>query len=152
MSVALLLHLLGVIIWVGGMFFAYNALRPAAATLLEPPMRLSLWKAVFSRFFPWVWLSVIAILGSGYWMMAQYAGSTTGIPLFIHIMHGLGLLMVLIFLHVFFAPYRRLTRAVNDTRWPEGGKALNQVRLLIGLNLILGLITIGVATAGKFLL
>ncbi|MGB1010315.1 MAG: CopD family protein [Thiolinea sp.] len=152
MSVALSLHVLAAVIWVGGMFFAYNALRPSAASLLEPPMRLSLWKAVFSRFFPWVWVSVVIILASGYWMISQYYGGMASTPLFVHIMHGLGLVMMLIFLHVFFAPYRRLKRAVDDTRWPGGAKALNQIRILIGINLLLGLITVVVATGGKYLL
>ena len=152
MSVALSLHVLAAVIWVGGMFFAYMALRPSAATLLEPPLRLSLWKAVFSRFFPWVWLAIIILLASGYWMIFQHYGGMKTTPLFVHIMHGLGLVMMLIFLHVFFAPYRRLTKAVNNTRWPDGGKALNQIRILIALNLLLGLITVAVASGGKYLL
>ncbi|MEZ5447975.1 MAG: CopD family protein [Thiolinea sp.] len=151
MFFALALHVLSVTIWVGGMFFAYMALRPVAASLLEPPMRLSLWREVFARFFPWVWAAVILLLGSGYWIIFAVYGGMAGSPLHIHIMSGLGLLMMAIFLHVFFAPYRRLIRAVNETRWPEGAKALNQIRQLIGLNLLLGLLTITVATAGKYL-
>ena len=69
MSIALTFHILAIVIWVGGMFFAYMALRPAAASVLEPQQRLTLWSAVFARFFPWVWLAVISILASGYWML-----------------------------------------------------------------------------------
>ena len=58
MAYAKLLHLLSVLIWVGGMFFAYMILRPAAVEVLEPPPRLRLWANVFGRFFPWVWASV----------------------------------------------------------------------------------------------
>ena len=29
-----LLHVLGIVVWVGGMFFAYMALRPVAASVL----------------------------------------------------------------------------------------------------------------------
>ena len=65
MKLALFFHLSGMVVWVGGMFFAYVCLRPAAGNVLEPPQRLRLWTGVFSRFFPWVWLSVAAILGSG---------------------------------------------------------------------------------------
>ena len=46
MAIAIALHLLAAVIWVGGMFFAYMALRPAAASLLEPPLRLPLWSQV----------------------------------------------------------------------------------------------------------
>src|SRR5438105_2867776 len=61
LKIALWLHLLGVVVWVGGMFFAYMALRPAAK-LLEPAQRLPLWGATFTHFFPWVWVSIILIL------------------------------------------------------------------------------------------
>lgn len=151
MSAAVALHVLSVVVWVGGMFFAYMALRPVAAALLEPPARLTLWHAVFSRFFPWVWAAIILILGSGYWIIFGVYGGMANTPLFVHVMHGLGLVMMLIFFHVFFAPYRRLAKAVAENRWPDGGKALNQIRILIGINLLIGLITVAVATAGKYL-
>ena len=51
-AAALAIHLLLALLWVGGMFFAYLVLRPVAATELEPPQRLPLWRGVFSRFFP----------------------------------------------------------------------------------------------------
>lgn len=152
MSLAVALHVLSVVIWVGGMFFAYVALRPAAAALLEPPARLTLWRSVFSKFFPWVWAAIILILISGYAIIFGVYGGMAKTPLFVHVMHGLGLVMMLIFFHVFFAPYRRLSKAVNESRWPDGGKALNQIRILIGINLLLGLVTIAVATAGKYLI
>ena len=41
MAIAIPLHLLAAVIWVGGMFFAYMALRPVAASLLEPPPHYS---------------------------------------------------------------------------------------------------------------
>ncbi len=144
-SILLALHVLAVVIWVGGMFFAYNALRPAAAEVLEPPLRLKLWVATFRRFFPWVWLSVIIILISGFWMMLALPKA----PAYILIMSGLGILMMLIFGHVYFGPYRRLKHAVTNESWPEGGKYLGQIRTLVGINTIIGLVTIIVATAGR---
>ena len=150
-QLAISAHILSVVIWVGGMFFAYMAMRPAAASILEPPKRLSLWLATFKRFFPWVWLAIITILASGYFIIFGVYQGFANTPIFAHVMNGLGTIMMLIFFHVFFAPYRRLTQAVNDQDWPAGGKALNQIRFLIGLNLLIGLITIVVATLGKVL-
>ena len=152
MTVALTLHVLFVVVWVGGMFFAYMALRPAAMQVLEPPLRLTLWKAVFGKFFPWVWASIITIFATGYWMLFGPFGGFANAPVFIHIMHTLGLIMVLMFLHVFFAPYKRLRNAVENQSWSDGGKALAQMRVLIGINMAIGLITVIVATAGKFLI
>lgn len=152
MPIALAFHVLAVVVWVGGMFFAYMALRPAAANVLEPPQRLNLWANVFARFFPWVWLSVISLLASGYWMLLVPFGGFSNAPLFIHIMNTLGLLMVLIFAHVYFAPYRRLRNNVMGMRWSDAAKALGQIRMLIGINLGIGLVNICIAAAGKYYL
>jgi uncharacterized membrane protein len=152
MGIALMLHLMGVVIWVGGMFFAYMALRPVAATQLEPPPRLRLWAGVFGRFFPWVWASVAVILASGLWIIFAVFGGMAGAGLYVHIMLGLGLLMMGIYAHVFFAPYKRLKAAVSAENWPAGGKALGQIRLLVGINTLLGALTIAVAASGRYFL
>ena len=151
MSVSIALHLLPAVIWVGGMFFAYMALRPAAATVLEPPLRLQLWVQVFKLFFVWVWLSIILILASGYWMLFGVFGGFANAGMHIHIMHGAGIVMVLIYLHVFFAPYRRLRHAVVVQDYAEGGKQLAQIRKSIALNLLIGLAVVLVASAGRYL-
>jgi len=148
MSIALTLHLLSAVIWVGGMFFAYVALRPVAAALLEPPLRLPLWSQTFARFFPWVWAAVVLLPLTGYWMIFGPLGGFATAPVFVHIMQALGVVMILIFLHVYFAPYRRLRRAVAAREYAAAGAQLGQIRRLIGINLALGLVTIVVAVAG----
>lgn len=150
MSFLVPLHLLAIVMWVGGMLFAHMMLRPAAASQLEPPARLNLWVGVFGRFFPWVWLCVVVVLGSGLGMMFRYFGGFTA-PMYIHAMFGLGIVMMLIFAHVYFAPYRRLKRAVETQDWPAGGKQLNQIRQLVGVNMTIGVINIVIATAGRYL-
>jgi uncharacterized membrane protein len=152
LSVALAFHVLAVVIWVGGMFFAYMALRPAAAAVLEPSQRLTLWSNVFARFFPWVWASIIAILASGYWMLFVYFGGMANVPVFVHIMNGLGLIMMLIFFYVYFTPYQHLREYVLGMRWQEAGKALGRIRTLIAVNLSIGLLTVTIAAAGKYFL
>jgi len=145
-----LLHVIAVVIWVGGMFFAYNFLRPAAATTLEPPARLTLWSSVFSKFFPYVWASVVLLPLTGYLMIFILWDSIANAPLYVHIMNGIGILMILIYMHVFFAPYKRLKSAVLEQRWPDGGKALAQIRILVGINTMLGIIVVIVASGGRF--
>jgi uncharacterized membrane protein len=138
------LHILGFTVWVGGMFFAYMALRPVAASQLEPAQRLPLWSAVFGKFFPWVWLSVALLLASGTYMMAQMGKP----PVYVSAMLAVGVIMVLIFAHLYFAPYKRLQRAVAAQDWKAGGAALGTIRKLVGINLILGLVTIAVGVLG----
>ncbi len=151
MFLSVAFHLLSAVIWVGGMFFAYNALRPAAAKVLEPPLRLELWVQVFRRFFVWVWISIGLLLFTGYWMLFQYFGGFEHAGTHIHIMHGGGILMVLIYMHVFFGPYRRLKQAVIVQDYPLAAAKLNQIRQLIGLNTVIGLLVIVTASAGRYM-
>jgi len=149
-SLFILLHVIAAVVWVGGMIFAHQCLRPVAASQLEPPQRLKLWVGVFSRFFPFVWISIILLPLTGYLMMFSLWSSMSLTPLYVHIMNGVGTLMILVYLHVFFAPYRRLRRAVAAEIWADGAKALGQIRQLVGFNSMLGLIVIAVATGGRF--
>lgn len=147
---SILLHSLSAVIWVGGMFFAYMCLRPVAASQLEPPQRLTLWVGVFQKFFPFVWLSVIFLPLTGYLMTFNIWGGFADAPKYIHIMNGLGIVMILIYMHVFFAPFKRLKNAVAIQDWPAGGKSLNQIRKLVGINMSIGLIVILVASGGRY--
>jgi len=145
MTIALFLHVISDVIWIGGMFLAYVCVRPAAAEVLEPPQRLKLWTAIFRRFFPWVWAAVIVILGSGFALMGQMGA----VPHYVIAMTVIGVIMSMIFLHVYFAPFARLKRAVAAEDWKAGGAALNQIRMLVGINLALGVINIAVAILGR---
>ncbi|MDH4216351.1 MAG: DUF4149 domain-containing protein [Gallionella sp.] len=147
MALFKLIHLLAVMIWVGGMFFAHMVLRPAAAETLDPPQRLKLMDAVFRRFFVWVWGAVGAILATGFYLIYLYGGFAH-IALHVHIMLALGLAMVAIYGYVFFACYKPFSLHVAGQRWKEAGEILGRVRKLIALNLVLGLITVCVVAIG----
>lgn len=151
MAIAITLHVLAAVIWVGGMFFAWMILRPVAVGLLDPPQRLPLWQQVFQRFFPWVWAAVVVLLGTGLWMLFAVFGGMGGTRWHVHLMLLTGLAMMAIFLHVWFAPYRKLALAVSGEDWPQGGRQLARIRRLIGINLILGLVTVAIASGGRFL-
>jgi len=149
-ALLLILHLISAVIWVGGMFFAYVCLRPVAATLLEPNVRLPLWCSVFKRFFPWVWLSVLVIILSGHGMISMFGGMG-GVGKHVHIMMGLGYLMIGLYLHVYFALFGKLKLFVVAESWAEAGTTLNKIRIIIGVNLLLGLFVIAMASGGRYL-
>lgn len=142
-----LIHLLAVVIWIGGMFFAYMVLRPTAAEVLQPPERLRLWDGVFRRFFNWVWSAVGALLVTGLYMVYQYGGIAHA-PRHVHIMLALGLAMMVIYGYVFFACYVPLSLHVAKQRWKEAGEILGKIRKLVAVNLTLGMVTISVAVFG----
>ena len=152
MSIALFLHILAAVVWVGGMFFAHVVLRPVAAGQLEPPVRLTLWVGVFKRFFPLVFAAIATLLVTGYWMVLSFYGGFDAVGLHVHIMVWTGYVMILIFFHVFFAPFKRLKRAVAAEDWATGGKSLAQIRSLVGVNLLVGLAIIAIASGGRYLL
>ena len=149
MTLLVALHVLAAVVWVGGMFFAYMVLRLSAGPL-EPPLRLALWRRVFGRFFPWVWASIAALLASGYAMLFVRFGGFAGAPLHINVMQATGILMMLLFLHLYFAPWRRFSRAVEAGAFPDAVAALNQIRRIVAINLVLGLITVTVGASGRF--
>ena len=148
-ALALTFHILGAVVWVGGMFAAYLCLRPAAGAL-EPPQRLRLWRDFFRKFFPWVWVSVLLLLGSGYWMVMTTFGGFAGMPLYINIMQGIGWLMVALFVWLFHGPWLKFKRAVEAQDWPAAAAHLNRIRQIIMINLPLGLIVVIVGGTGRF--
>ena len=152
MGIAILLHTLAAVVWVGGMFFAYVVLRPVAAGQLEPPQRLALWAGVFGQFFPWVFAAIGLLLATGFWMVFSVLGGFENAGVHVHLMIWSGYVMMLIFLHVFFAPFKRLKQAVEAGDWTTGSSKLIQIRVLIGVNLIIGLAVIAIASGGRYLL
>ncbi len=140
-------HLMSIIVWLGGMAFAHFFLRPALQQL-EPPQRLVLMRDVLQRFFAVVLVIIAAVLLSGIGMMglvhkmAAQAGAKFSMPVSWMVMAVLGLAMMAVFGHIRFALFKRLDQAVNAKDWPAGGKALGQIRQLVALNLALGTVIV----------
>jgi len=141
------LHVLSIIVWVGGMVFAHFFLRPAVAAL-DPPARLRLMHDVLGRFFKAVLVASLLTLASGVWMLGRVAkqvvqsGGTFEMPLAWTLMAVLGVVMVAIFMHIRFALFKRLGRAVAASDWNAGGVALAQIRRWVSINLGLGVLVV----------
>lgn len=139
------LHVLAALIWVGGMFFAWMILRPAAVGVLEAPARLTLWAEVFRRFFQWVWLAVLVLPVSGMGMLhSRFAGFETA-PRYVHVMIGLYIVMLALFLRIRFLQLPELRNAVQVQEWPAAGAVLGRMRKLVGINLLIGLALVAIA-------
>jgi uncharacterized membrane protein len=139
------LHVLSVIVWIGGMVFSHFFLRPAVAGL-EPSARLTLMRDVLGRFFQVVLGVSLVTLISGVWMLGRVAkgavqsGVGFQMPLDWSLMTVLGIVMVALFLHIRFALFKRLNRCVNASDWGAGGVALDQIRKWVFVNLFLGVV------------
>ena len=139
-NLLLFFHLAAAIFWMGGMAFMVLALRPPAQAQLQPPVRLALVTAVLARFFAVVVVSIVVLLATGAWFLLQASAGAT--PPGWHAMAALGLVMMAIFGHIWFAPYRRLKQAVAAGNWPEGGKQMGRLTLLAKINLGIGWVAI----------
>lgn len=134
------LHLLCAVLWVGGMFFAYVVLRPSLVAI-EAPQRMLLQTQVFKKFFLVVWHAMPLILLTGFVMLFMIGGPASA-PWQVHAMLALGLVMSAIFLAIVFGPYRKFRRTTDRTRMASG---MDGIRKLIGINLVLGLVTVIIA-------
>lgn len=147
------IHLLGVIVWVGGMFFALACLRPAAAAL-EPALRIGLMRDALGRFLNIVIVAAGLVLISGVWMIATAsrvsvnAGIGFNIPVDWHVMVTLGVVMIAIFVYIRFAVFKQLERAAEAREWPAAGAALGRIRLLVLVNLALAVVIVVVTRLG----
>jgi len=138
-------HVLSIIVWIGGMVFMHFFLQPAARQL-EAPVRVRLMRDILSRYFQAVLVASLLTLASGVWMLGRVArqavqsGGSFEMPLAWIVMATLGLVMVTLFMYIRFVLHKRLVRAVTASDWTAGGAALAQIRRWAAVNLGLGLV------------
>ncbi len=141
------LHLLSIIVWIGGMVFSHFFLRPAVEQL-EPAVRLRLMHDVLGRFFQAVTAASVLALVTGVWMLGRVAkqvvqsGGSFEMPMFWTIMAVLGVVMVAVFGHIRFVLYKRLGRCIAASDWSAGAAALAKVRNWVAINLGIGVLTL----------
>lgn len=145
----LALHAASAVVWVGGMFFALMVLRPAADELAGPD-RLQLWRRVLGRFFGWVWVAVVTLFVTGYWMLLSYFGGFKSAGIYIHLMNGTGLLMMALYAWLYFLLWPRFRRAVDAGDFDAAPGHLAAIRAIVIINLVIGLLTVVTGAAGPW--
>ena len=143
--ILVLLHLLAVIVWIGGMFFAHVCLRPVAAAQLQPPQRLPLLAAILGRFFGVVGWALALLWGTG---IIRFAQAGAAIPVSWLAMAGIATIMTVVLALIVFLYHRPMVAAVAASDWPKAGEAMNSIRALVLMNLVLGFLTVAVAVLG----
>ncbi len=142
------IHGMAAVAWVGGIFFAFMALRPAATVALEPSLRPALWQAAYRHFFPWVWVMIALLLITGYSDLYMRFGGFTADALYLKLMHGIGLLMVVLFAYLYFGLYRRLTHTLANGDITVAGAVMKKMRPVMAINLSLGMLITEIGIAG----
>ncbi|CAI8754153.1 MULTISPECIES: CopD family protein [Pseudomonas] len=133
------LHVLAALVWVGGMFFAWLILRPAAVAALDGPARLRLWVEVFQRFFVWVWIAIAVLAISGVIMINTRFASFETTPRHVQVMIGGAIAMFALFFRIQSLLYPELRKAVQAEDWPAGAAVMARIRRMVGINLMLGI-------------
>ena len=142
-------HVLGVVVWVGGMFVLHFAVRPSAAKLTRAvgPIDVSVvdaWAASCRG----PRLPIVAVLASGL-AMILIGGGFRNAHLSVHLMFAVGLVMMALYLHIRFAPFKRMRAAAISGDWAVAAANLDIVRKMVVINLVLGFVTIAIATIGR---
>ncbi len=145
---AKLLHLIAGIVWMGGMTFMLFALRPAAIASIEAQPRAVLMGQVWRRFYAWVLVAIAVLFATGthlYTSTFRAARMATGqgsVPLGWNVMLVLGLAMMLVFGHIYFAGFKKYKRAIAGADWALAAKAGALMHTMTLLNFALGWLAI----------
>ena len=150
-AIAIIVHLVAINIWVGGMFFIIMVLGKVVATL-EIPEQHSFWQHVLKRFFFWVWLAVIILLTSGMGMILYRYGGPAMTPAYVLLMASLGILMAVVFFIIYFVFYQNFQRDLNNGNMEGSRHQLRIIRYLGIINMVLGFCVVIVIGGGPFLL
>ena len=134
-------HLAAAIVWMGGMALMIWAIRPVAIAQLEPVQRLPLLAGILTRFFRMVAVSVLVLLATGGLMLMGVDMRMA--PKGWHAMLGIGLLMCLIFGHLYFVPFRKLKLALANKDLPGAGAQLAKIHRLVLINFGLSWLAVG---------
>lgn len=123
------IHIIAVLIWIGGMLYTLFILRPSLSVIEEK--KGIFMKSIMDKFFPLVWISIATlILTEGY--KAHYFISS---PLFI-LKLILYVVMVINFSYIYFGLYKKLSSAKNKQ------EIMTKITTLIKVNFTFGIIII----------
>jgi uncharacterized membrane protein len=151
MGVPLSLHLLCAVIWVGGLIFSLAFMRPALAGV-DAMTQARVWAIVLKPYFLVVWICIPLILASGFYMVFAIMGGLRDAGAHVDFMIGTGVLMMLMFMHMYFAPFKRLKRAVAGNNLPLAQRSLGLIRMMMGISTLLGISIVLIASGGRYII
>lgn len=136
-AVAQFIHLLAVVLWIGGVVFIDGFLVPTlrrAVAHAQP--RAQLLYVLFRNFFAAVWGAGAALVITGYGMVFLHGGFGA-LSAAQWTMVVLGSAMVLLALYIFFVPFLRMRSAVLHSNWDAACAQAGRIRLLSTVNIVL---------------
>lgn len=147
MLIAIALHVLAVVVWVGGMGFMLFTLRSGLAPL-PPAERLAVLSRVVARFLPVVGIAIVVIAATGGWLMSLY-GAMRNAPWSVHVMVVLGVVMMLVYVWIAVRLNPRFQAAVRAADLPAAGALAERIRRYVAVNFVLGVVVILAGIVGR---
>lgn len=151
MLIALPIHILAAVVWIGGMFFVHNIMRPGVATL-EAPVRLALMRDALTRFFRWVWICIALLWLSGIWIITSQS-LWSALPWHVLVMMLVAVLMTVLFCLIYFDHFRKITGWIDAGDFKAAGERMGRMSKLVSANLGMGIFVVliaGTRGAGLF--
>ncbi|MDR1854867.1 MAG: CopD family protein [Azoarcus sp.] len=138
---ALFLHLVGVVLWVGGMAFI-------RVCLISPALTGAQWAEALERFFPLAWMSIALIVVSGGFMLSVTGAANA--PWAWLAMSVLGTAMIIVFASIRFGPWveLRVALARGGLAQAQARAAIARIEKRLDVTLALAILTATMATLG----
>jgi uncharacterized membrane protein len=148
-GLVLAIHILAVIIWLGGLFFLVVVLGPSAESL-DAAGASSVWYRTLSRSLAWGWLSLVLIVVTGVAMVFLVFGGYGHLPNIHRVNMAIGIPAIALYSYVYLMPWRQLGRAVRSSDRVVAAKKRHQVRTLLATILVLALSAAFMSALGRY--
>ncbi|SFW36407.1 DUF2269 family protein [Nitrosovibrio sp. Nv17] len=146
---ARVLHVLGVVLWIGGVAMVTTVLIPAMAQMRSPAERREFFQRVESRFAPQARLTTLLVGVSGFYMVHILGAWDRFTQPSYWWMHAMVLIWLLFSVMLFVIEPRVLRRQVTDTAVQDAEERFVRMRRMHRIMLALSLITVAGAVAGS---
>ncbi|MFT9400444.1 hypothetical protein [Acetobacter sp.] len=140
-SLVLALHILCIVVWIGGAVYATAILRPSLS-LLDNTQRNSVHLQTLGRFFKMLTHVIPTALITG-WLLILHEGGFAHVPWTTNAMQGLGVIMALLFVRILTGPYQKARRAIR----PQPA-TFDSIRSQILIIVAMGVLAVLVAAMG----
>jgi uncharacterized membrane protein len=139
MIVALPLHILAIVVWLGGLFCMSVMVSPAGRDLDATAIAFH-WQRVLARFFTWAWIALLLIVATGIALVQVRFGGFSNMPALHRANTAIGVPAIALFAYVFLVPWRRYCRSIAKSEWSAAERLLGHVRIVLAIILVLGVV------------
>ena len=135
LTVTVTLHILSVMVLLGGIFFTNAILSPAVDKLFPLSLRLPLLSQTFTRFFPWMWIALMFLWITSLWLILKKYAHTDEITTYLYAMLIFATVVAIFFSHIFFVSFPNMKHAIEKGNLIGAGKYFNHIHLLMATTL-----------------